>query len=68
MTDYGSIVKKAEFETLDQAVEFAKLYGGWIAHNENHTTWYAAGKWGMTKIMMDIKGSCKIATWTGFAV
>jgi len=58
---------KITFDTIENAVNWAKLHGGLIAQTEKEIIWYDATVWNMTPIMMDIRGNARIATWPTFA-
>jgi hypothetical protein len=48
-------MKKIEFSTLQNTIDHAKQFGGWIFHNEkeNISIWYDAAVYTMTMILMD---------------
>ena len=51
-------MNSARFDTLKQAVEYAKKHGGWIFATRCDTIvkWYDAAKWTTTPIMKDNAG------------
>lgn len=61
-------MKKIEFSSLKETVEYAKKWGGWIFHNKenNISIWYDASVYTMTAILKDSPTNGRIDTWSYF--
>lgn len=61
-------IKKITFATIEQAVEHAKLYGGWIfkADKKDEAEWFSIHFYTQSDILRETRGSGKIGTWSHF--
>lgn len=62
-----NITHMSGIHTLEQAVEYAKQKGGWIAlWYDGTVSWYDAQYWTLTTVMLDRSCSAKIGGWDYF--
>lgn len=57
------------FHLIQEAVEWARQYGGWIAEcADGAILWFDASVWTLTFILIDIKGhgNAEIGPWSRF--
>jgi hypothetical protein len=61
-------MKKIEFASLKETVEYAKKWGGWIFHSKenNISIWYDAAVYTISVILKDSPTDGRIDTWTYF--
>jgi hypothetical protein len=60
-------MKKAEFETIEQAVAHARQHGGWIFVGDNGVVmWYNASHYTPFAILKDTDGSGSLKPWRLF--
>lgn len=59
---------KIHFDTLQDAIEYAKQNGGWIAQtfDEAGAVWYSSMKYTMTTIFQIHPGPCQVGMWSFF--
>jgi hypothetical protein len=61
-------IKKITFDSIESAIEHAKLYGGWIFKPDNapEAEWYNIMFYTQSKIILESKGSGRVGPWTAF--